>query len=241
MIELGVNVDHVATIRQARKDKEPDPVTAASICEIAGAHQITVHLRGDRRHIQDRDVEILRKTLKSKLNLEMAATDEMIQIATRILPDQATLVPEKRQEITTEGGLDVAGQVQQISAAAAKLKKAGIHVSLFIDPDEKQIRASAQTGADCVELHTGRYANAKTHDQVDAEFDQLRRAADLAHSLGLGVNAGHGLTYLNLPRITTLPHLREVNIGHNIVARSVFVGLERAIKEMLHILERAPH
>ena len=241
MIELGVNVDHVATIRQARKDKEPDPVAAASICEIAGAHQITVHLRGDRRHIQDRDVEILRKTLKSKLNLEMAATDEMIQIATRILPDQATLVPEKRQEITTEGGLDVAGQVQQISAAAAKLKKAGIHVSLFIDPDEKQIRASAQTGADCVELHTGRYANAKTHDQVDAEFDQLRRAADLAHSLGLGVNAGHGLTYLNLPRITTLPHLREVNIGHNIVARSVFVGLERAIKEMLHILERAPH
>ena len=241
MIELGVNVDHVATIREARKDKEPDPVAAASICEIAGAHQITVHLRGDRRHIQDRDVEILRKTIKSKLNLEMAATDEMIQIATRILPDQATLVPEKRQEITTEGGLDVAGQVPQITAAVTKLKKAGIHVSLFIDPDEKQIRASAQTGADCVELHTGRYANAKTHDQVDAEFDQLRRAADLAHSLGLGVNAGHGLTYLNLPRITTLPHLREVNIGHNIVARSVFVGLERAIKEMLHILERAPH
>ena len=238
MIELGVNVDHVATIREARKDKEPDPVTAASVCEIAGAHQITIHLRGDRRHIQDRDLEILRKTVKSRLNLEMAATDEMIRIATSVRPDQATLVPEKREEITTEGGLDVAGQVKHITAAVAKLKEKGIHVSLFIDPDDKQIRASAETGADCVELHTGRYANATTQQEVDAEFEQLRAAAELTHSLGLGVNAGHGLTYLNLPRITTLPHLHEVNIGHNIVARAVLVGLDRAVKEMLHILEQ---
>lgn len=239
MIELGVNVDHVATIREARKDKEPDPVTAASVCEIAGAHQITIHLRGDRRHIQDRDLEILRKTVKSKLNLEMAATDEMIAIATSVRPDQATLVPEKREEITTEGGLDVAGQVEHITAAVAKLKEAGIRVSLFIGPDEEQIRASAETGADCVELHTGRYANATTQQEVDAEFEQLGTAAELTHSLGLGVNAGHGLTYLNLPRITTLPHLHEVNIGHNIVARAVLVGLDRAVKEMLHILEQA--
>lgn len=239
MIELGVNVDHVATVREARKDREPDPVAAASVCEVAGAHQITVHLRGDRRHIQDRDLEILRKMVKSKLNLEMAATDEMIAIATRIKPDQATLVPEKRQEITTEGGLDAAGQVKHITATVAKLKEAGIRVSLFIDPDEKQVRASAQTGADCVELHTGRYANASTEQEVDAEFEQLSNAAELTHSLGLGVNAGHGLTYLNLPRITTLPHLHEVNIGHNIVARAVLVGLERAVKEMLHILEQA--
>lgn len=239
MIELGVNVDHVATIREARKDKEPDPVAAASVCEIAGAHQITIHLRGDRRHIQDRDLEILRKTVKSRLNLEMAASAEMLEVAARIKPEQATLVPEKRQEITTEGGLDVAGQLEHVTATVAKLKEAGIRVSLFIDPDESQIRAGAQTGADCVELHTGRYANAGTEQEMDAEFQQLRSAAELAHSLGLGVNAGHGLTYLNLPRITTLPHLREVNIGHNIVARSVFVGLERAVKEMLHIIEQA--
>jgi pyridoxine 5-phosphate synthase len=169
----------------------------------------------------------------------MAATDEMLGIATRVKPDQATLVPEKREEITTEGGLDVAGQVKHITAGVAKLKEAGIRVSLFIDPDEEQIRASARTGADCVELHTGRYANATTGDKVDAEFEQLRAAAELTHSLGLGVNAGHGLTYLNLPRITTLPHLHEVNIGHNIVARAVLVGLDRAVKEMLHILEQA--
>jgi pyridoxine 5-phosphate synthase len=239
MIELGVNVDHVATIREARKDKEPDPVAAASICEVAGAHQITIHLRGDRRHIQDRDLEILRKTVKSRLNLEMAATDEMIEIATEVKPDQATLVPEKREEVTTEGGLDVAGQVDRITSTVAKLKEAGIHVSLFIDPDEEQICASAQSGADCIELHTGRYANATTQQEVDAEFEQLRTAANLAHSLDLGVNAGHGLTYLNLPRITTLPHLHEVNIGHNIVARAVLVGLDRAVKEMIHILEQA--
>jgi pyridoxine 5-phosphate synthase len=239
MIELGVNVDHVATVREARKDKEPDPVTAAALCEVAGAHQITVHLRGDRRHIQDRDLEILRKTVKSKLNLEMAATDEMVGIATGIKPDQATLVPEKRQEITTEGGLDIAGQVEHITATVAKLKEAGIRVSLFIDPDEEQVRASAQTGADCVELHTGRYANAAPQQEVDAEFEKLRAAAELTHTLGLGVNAGHGLTYLNLPRITTLPHLHEVNIGHNIVARAILVGLDRAVKEMLHILELA--
>jgi pyridoxine 5-phosphate synthase len=239
MIELGVNIDHVATVREARKDPEPDPVAAAALCEVAGAHQITVHLRGDRRHIQDRDLEILRKTVKSKLNLEMAATDEMVGIATTIRPEQATLVPEKREEITTEGGLDIAGQVEHITATVAKLKESGIHVSLFIDPDEKQVRASAETGADCVELHTGQYANAATQQEVDAEFEKLRAAAELTHSLGLGVNAGHGLTYLNLPRITTLPHLHEVNIGHNIVARATLVGLERAVKEMLHILELA--
>jgi len=239
MIRLGVNIDHVATIRQARRDPEPDPVAAAAVCELAGAHQITVHLRGDRRHIQDRDVRLLRETVKSRINLEMGATAEMVRIAIDLKPEQATLVPEKREEVTTEGGLDVAGHLVKIRRAVRKLQDGGIVVSLFIDPDEPQVRAAAKTGAEFIELHTGRYANAVKETGQDMEFDALRKAAELAHSLGLGVNAGHGLTNLNLERITALPHLHEVNIGHNIIARAVFVGLDRAVRDILHILERA--
>jgi pyridoxine 5-phosphate synthase len=239
MIRLGVNIDHVATIRQARLDPEPDPVAAATICEMAGAHQITVHLRADRRHIQDRDLFLLSETVKSRLNLEMGVTNEIIRIALEIVPEQATLVPEKREEVTTEGGLDVAGQLTKVRRAVRRLQKGDIVVSLFVDPDENQIRASAKTGAELVELHTGRYANAKTDADQDIEFNALRQAAELAHSLGMGVNAGHGLTNLNLERITTLPHLNEVNIGHNIIAKAVFVGLDRAVRDILHILEKA--
>jgi len=238
MIRLGVNIDHVATIRQARLDPEPDPVAAAVICELAGAHQITVHLRGDRRHIQMRDLRLLRETVKSELNLEMGATAEMVRIALEVKPEHATLVPEKREEVTTEGGLDVAGQRAKIRRVVHKLKDEGIIVSLFIDPDENQIRASAKTGAEFVELHTGRYANAATRAEQDVEFEALRKSAELAHSLGLGVNAGHGLTNLNLERITALPHLNEVNIGHNIVAKALFVGLDRAVRDILDILHR---
>jgi len=239
MIRLGVNIDHIATVRQARGDPEPDPVAAAAICEFAGAHQITVHLRSDRRHIQDRDLGLLRETVKSRINLEMAATAEMVRIALEAKPEQATLVPEKREELTTEGGLDVAGHLTRIRRVVRKLDDAGITVSLFIDPDEPQVRASAKTGAQYVELHTGRYANAATDAEQDTEFEALRKAAGLAHSLGLGVNAGHGLTNLNLERIATLPHLNEVNIGHNIIAKAVFVGLDRAVRDIVRILERA--
>ena len=240
MIRLGVNIDHVATIRQARMDPEPDPVAAATICELAGAHQITVHLRADRRHIQDRDLRLLKETVKSRLNLEMGATNEMVRIALDTQPEQATIVPETREEVTTEGGLDAAGQLTKIKRAVNRLKKGGITVSLFIDPDEHQVRASAKAGAQFVEFHTGRYANAKTESDQDDEFEALRQASELAHSLGMGVNAGHGLTNLNLQRITTLPHLNEVNIGHNIIAKAIFIGLDQAVKDILHILEQAP-
>ena len=239
MIRLGVNVDHVATLREARKDPEPDPVAAAAVCELAGAHQITIHLRGDRRHIQDRDLRLLKETVKTDLNLEMAVTEELLRIATRGKPDQATLVPEKRQEITTEGGLNIAGQLAKIRAAVRRLHRAGIKVSLFIDPEEDQIRASAKAGADSIELHTGPYANAKTDKGRDAEFRRLWDSAELAHSLGLTVIAGHGLTNVNLERITTLPYLCEVNIGHNIMAKAIFVGLPEAVKMFLRVLERA--
>ena len=237
MIELGVNVDHVATIREARKDPEPDAVTAAALCEVAGAHQITVHLRGDRRHIQDRDLEILRKTVKSKLNLEMAATDEMVGIATGIKPDQATLVPEKREEITTEGGLDIAGQVEHITATVAKLKQAGIHVSLFIDPDEEQVRASAETGADCVELHTGQYANARAEAQAE-ELRRIKESAVAVRHLGMAAHAGHGLTYHNVGSILEVSEIEELNIGHSIIARAILVGLDRAVRDRLKRMGR---
>jgi pyridoxine 5-phosphate synthase len=239
VIRLGVNIDHIATIRQARLDPEPDPVAAAVICELAGAHQITVHLRGDRRHIQDRDLRLLRETVKSEINLEMGATAEMVRVALDVKPEHATLVPEKREEVTTEGGLDVVGQRAKIRRVVRKLKEGGITVSLFIDPDEDQVRASAKTGAEFIELHTGRYANVATDTEQDTEFEALRKSAELAHSLGLGVNAGHGLTNLNLERITTLPHLNEVNIGHNIIAKAVMVGLDLAVRDILHILEQA--
>ncbi len=235
MITLGVNVDHVATIRQARRTTEPDPVTAAAIAELAGAHCVTVHLREDRRHIQDRDVRILRETVQTRLNLEMAAADEIVGIACDVRPDQATLVPERREEVTTEGGLDVAGNAQQITDTAARLSEAGIIVSLFIDPDEAQIGAAAQTGANFIELHTGAYANARG-EAVGDELTKLIRAAEQAAAAGLRINAGHGLNYVNIRAMHEVPRLEEVNIGHSIISRAVFVGLELAIKEMLALL-----
>lgn len=237
MIHLGVNIDHVATIRQARRDIEPDPVHAAVICELAGAHGITIHLRGDRRHIVDRDVRLIREIVKIKLNLEMAATDEMIGIALETMPDQVSLVPEKREELTTEGGLDVAGQVDQLKDAVGKLSGAGIPVAMFIDADPSQIAASKEVGAVAIELHTGTYANAKTDTEREVELQKLIKGGRQAVALGLRVHAGHGLTYRNVTAMKQIPELHELNIGHNIVARAVLVGLDRAVREMLELLK----
>jgi pyridoxine 5-phosphate synthase len=236
MIELGVNVDHVATIRQARRTTEPDPVTAAAVAELAGAHGITVHLREDRRHIQDRDVRILRETVQTKLNLEMAVADEIVAIAQKIRPDHACLVPERRQEVTTEGGLDAAGNTAKVADAVKRLNDAGIIVSLFIDPDEAQVAAAAKSGAQFVELHTGAYANARDEASQRTELEQLVQAAERSSAAGLRVNAGHGLNYVNVRAMHKLPNLETVNIGHSIISRAVFVGLERAVKEMLALL-----
>ena len=237
MITLGVNVDHVATVRQARRTTEPDPVTAAAIAELAGAHCITVHLREDRRHIQDRDVRILRETVQTKLNLEMAVAVEIVEIACDIVPDQATLVPERREEVTTEGGLDVAGNLEQVTATVKRLSDAGIVVSLFVDPDEKQVDASAKSGAQFIELHTGAFDNARGEAAADAELHKLITAAEQAVKAGLRVNAGHGLDYINVRAMHEIKELEEVNIGHSIIARAVFTGLKRAVKEMLALLE----
>jgi pyridoxine 5-phosphate synthase len=237
MIHLGVNIDHVATVRQARQDVEPDPIAAAVLCELAGAHGITVHLRGDRRHIQDRDLHLLRKTVKTKLNLEMAATDEMIGIALDVKPDQVTLVPEKRQELTTEGGLDVAANVGELTDAVARLNEGEIPVSMFVEADSDQIAASEKIGAAAVELHTGAYANAGKETEQTAELERLIQGGRQAVALGLRVHAGHGLTYNNIIPIKQIPKLHEVNIGHNIVARAVLVGLDLAVREMLALLK----
>lgn len=238
MIKLGVNVDHVATVRQARHAAEPDPVAAAAIAELAGAHGITVHLREDRRHIQDRDVHILRETVRTRLNLEMAVSDEIIAIAEEIRPDEACLVPERREEITTEGGLDVAGNTAKVAAAVKRLNDAGIVVSLFITPDEAQVVAAAKSGAQFIELHTGAYANARPESKMLGELQRLTNAARQAHELGLRVNAGHGLNYVNVRAMHELPHLETVNIGHSIISRAVLVGLDRAVREMVALLER---
>jgi len=236
MIELGVNIDHVATLRQARKEKDPDLITAAKICELAGAHQITVHLRQDRRHIQDRDVELLKDVLQIRLNLEMAAVDEIIGIAHRIRPHTVCLVPENRTEVTTEGGLDVAGQVKRLKTVVKGFHDAGIKVSMFVDPDLHQIDASAETGADYVELHTGAYANAGDL-YISGELDRIVSAAARAIGSGLVFNAGHGLTVRNLCPVASIPGLNEVNIGHNIIARAVFIGLSAAVREILDVLK----
>ena len=238
MAKLGVNVDHVATLREARGISEPDPVAAALLAELAGAHGITVHLREDRRHIQDRDVEILRRTIKTRLNLEMALTEEMVAIAMKILPDSVTLVPEGRHELTTEGGLDVSMLRQSLKQKIALMKQAGIVVSLFIEPDIEQIRASHRVGADYIEIHTGTYCEMR--DEKD-RLEQLRRieiAISAARKLGLGVNAGHGLDYRNIGPVAALPGIEEFNIGHSIVGRAVLVGMERAVREMLKLLKR---
>lgn len=235
MIELGVNIDHVATLRQARRGCVPDVIAAAKVCEMAGAHQITVHLRQDRRHIQDRDVRLLRETLLVRMNLEMAAVDEIIGIAHQIKPYTVCLVPEKREELTTEGGLDVASQQARLTDVVTAFHENDIRVSLFIDPDPAQIEASADTGADTVELHTGAYANA-LGAAVERELNRLADAADLVAETSMGLHAGHGLTVRNLRPVAMLPELREVNIGHDIMARALFIGLENAVGELLDIL-----
>ena len=236
MIRLGVNVDHVATIRQARKALEPDPVAAAVLAELGGADCITIHLREDRRHIQDRDLEILRSTVRTRLNLEMASSEEIIGIALRVLPDQATLVPEKRQELTTEGGLDVMANRNILTKTVGRLREAGIKVSLFVDPVPEAMKASSEIGADAVELHTGSYAAARKERDLEAELSKLRDAAKLAADRGLAVLAGHGLSYTNILPIKTIVELEEVNIGHSIVSRAVLVGMERAVREMKELL-----
>lgn len=232
MIKLGVNIDHVATMRQVRKAIEPEPVFAAMICEATGADSIVVHLREDRRHIQDRDVRILREIIKTKLNLEMSCAASIVKIACEIKPDQATLVPEKRKEVTTEGGLNVAGQFKKVQSVVKKLKNCGIEVSLFIDPDKKQISASKKSGARIIELHTGRYADAKSQNEQDKYFKELESAAHYARKIGLVVNAGHGLNYNNVTRVARIKGLNELNIGYSIVCRATLVGLEMAVRQM---------
>jgi len=239
MPHLAINVDHVATVRQARGIDQPDPVLAAGICELAGAEGIVVHLREDRRHIQDRDVRILRQTVKTKLNLEMAAVKEIINIALDIHPDMVTLVPEKRKELTTEGGLDVIKGGKKLAKTIAKMNKAGIPVSLFVDPDAAQIEAAAEMGATFVELHTGRYCDAVTEDERNREFRLIEESAELAYESGLRVNAGHGLDYLTTARIAALPTIEELSIGHAIISRAVLVGLDQAVREMLAIVKGA--
>ena len=239
MTHLAINVDHVATIRQARGISEPDPVTAASICELAGAKGIVVHLREDRRHIQDRDVKLLRETVQTKLNLEMGAAKEIIKFALDLKPDLVTLVPEKREELTTEGGLDVLGQKKKIARTIEKMTKAGIPVSLFIDPDLKQVKSSLDVGATYVELHTGTYADAPDQVAQQAEFALIEEAAEEAWQLGLHVNAGHGLNYVNTAPIAALETVEELSIGHAIISRAVFSGLEQAVRDMNTIIENA--
>lgn len=236
MIKLGVNIDHIATLREARKTWEPEPVFAAVLCELAGADAITAHLREDRRHIQDKDVELLRKIIKTELNLEMSISPEIVRIALKIKPDQATLVPEKRQEVTTEGGLDAAGSFSQIKKTVESLKKKKIVVSLFIDPEKKQIDAAQKTGADTIEIHTGRYANAKDERTRKQELAHIADAAAYAHKKGLAVNAGHGLNYSNVVDIVKIDLIEELNIGHSIISRAVFVGLPQAVREMKEVM-----
>ena len=236
MARLGVNVDHVATLRQARGGHEPDPIMAASLVQLAGAEGLVVHLREDRRHIQDRDLTILRETVHIQLNLEMAAEDSVAKIALHVKPDIATLVPERRKELTTEGGLDVVEHRDRIQSMINLLHEGGIPVSLFVDPDLQQIRAAHKVNADFVEIHTGRFANTRRKQEADTEFDALVQAAKLAAKLGLRVSAGHGLNYQNAKRMIQIPEIEEFNIGHSIIARALFVGLEQAVREMKALL-----
>jgi pyridoxine 5-phosphate synthase len=237
--KLAINVDHVATLRQARGGTEPDPVAAAAIAELAGADGIIVHLREDRRHIQDRDLKLLRHTVKTRLNMEMAATDEMVAIALSLKPEVCTLVPEKRQELTTEGGLDVRMNLQVIEKAVARLQEAGIAVSLFIDPDPDQIKASNKIGADYVEIHTGSFAEAKDWKTEEQELIKIENSIKLASKLGMGVNAGHGLNYANIKKVAALGGIEEFNIGHSIISRAVFTGLDRAVRDMVDLIKYA--
>ena len=237
MPRLSVNIDHIATIRQARRGAEPDPVAAAVLAELAGADGIIVHLREDRRHIQDRDLRLVRQTVRTKLNLEMAATGEMQGIALEVRPDIVTLVPEKREELTTEGGLEVFARVEVLKEYIGRLQNAGIPVSLFIDPDEQQISAAKKTGAAWVEIHTGAYANASTEQERNTEFGKIVESAKLAASLGLRVGAGHGLNYVNVKAIAAIPEVEELNIGHSIISRAALVGIDRAVRDMIELVK----
>ena len=237
-MRLCINIDHIATLRQARMEKEPDPVIAAGICELAGADGIVCHLREDRRHIIDRDVRILKETVRTKLDLEMAATDEMVKIACEIKPHMVTLVPEKRQELTTEGGLDLAATEFKVSPALEKLKDAGIKTSLFIEPNTDSVDQALELGADMIEIHTGKYGLLTEPMEILAELEKIRQVAILAKELGIGCNAGHGLNYLNITAIANIPEIDEVSIGHSIIARAVFTGLENAVREMLTVIRR---
>ena len=237
-IYLGINIDHIATLRQARGTNYPSPIDGALLCEQSGADSITLHLREDRRHIQDADVEILREKLTTKMNLEMATTDEMIAIASRIKPEDCCLVPEKREELTTEGGLEVASQIPRMTDVCAQLAESNIIVSLFIDAQKDQIDAAKMCGAPVIELHTGHYADTQGAEQQQ-EFERIKSMATYAHSIGLKVNAGHGLTMENTTAIAKLPEIVELNIGHSIVARAVFVGLEQATREMKGLMLKA--
>ncbi|MEZ5476064.1 MAG: pyridoxine 5'-phosphate synthase [Thiolinea sp.] len=235
-LELGVNIDHIANIRQARFTPYPDLLEAVRLIEQAGAHAITLHLREDRRHIQDADVYAVRKHMSTRMNFEMGATDEMLRIALEVQPEDVCVVPEKREELTTEGGLDVIGQFERIQKVTAALTQAGIRVSLFIEPDKEHIRRVPDIGAPVIELHTGTYANASGAEQ-ERELERIQQAAEFAHSLGIKVNAGHGLDYQNTQAIAAIPQMRELNIGHAMVARAVFVGIEAATREMLELMQ----
>ncbi len=236
MARLGVNIDHIATLRQARGGREPDPVAAAVLVELAGADGLVVHLREDRRHIQNRDLSLLREIVQTKLDLEMAADEAMAKIALSVKPHLVTLVPERRQELTTEGGLDVAAQRDRIQHIVDLLHDGGIPVSLFIDPDSNQIKAAHRLSVDYIEIHTGRYANARRLKEEEAEFEAIAQTAKLAYKLGLGVSAGHGLNYRNVKRLTQIQEIVEYNIGHSIIARAVMIGLEAAVREMKAII-----
>jgi pyridoxine 5-phosphate synthase len=236
-MKLSINVDHVATLREARGGDEPDPVTAAHIAEIAGADGIVCHLREDRRHIKDRDLRLLRETIKTKLDLEMAATDEMVKIAIETRPELVTLVPERREERTTESGLDVVKNFSHLFDVVSEMHKYGIKVSLFVDPEKIQVESAVKTGADFIEIHTGEYANAKDEEERLRKLEQIKEIAKFARGLGLKVNAGHGLNYLNVIPITRIQEIEELSIGHAIVARAIFVGFERAVREMVKIVK----
>ncbi len=238
MKKLMVNIDHVATLREARRIHYPDPVYAAGIAEMAGASGIIVHLREDRRHIKDRDVRLLREVVRTKLNLEMAATEEMVGIAKNVLPDMATLVPEKREELTTEGGLDVVGNKDRIGRAILAMKEKGIRVSLFVDAEEAQVQAAKDVSADMIEIHTGHYADSIDQLNRQKELERVAATARMGKALGLGVNAGHGLHYDNVGEIVAIPEIDELSIGHSIIARAVFVGLDRAVRDMLELMKR---
>lgn len=236
MVELGVNIDHVATLRQARRTYEPDPVWATVEAELGGADGITIHLREDRRHINDRDLQVLRQTVQCKLNLEMSVVPEIVEIALRAEPDQATLVPERRQEVTTEGGLDLTRETDRFGSVVQSLKRNKIFVSAFLDPDEQQITIARQLGFDAVELHTGAYANARP-DQAAEQLDRLERGARWIRESGMRLHAGHGLNYRNVVPIARIPEMRELNIGHAIISRAMFVGIREAVREMKRLIE----